>query len=298
MTGRLFYLGPEETFSEQAAKSLLRRSGACMSLVPAKTLQQAIRPLDSFSPREEETDWAVVPYYNLYEGLIQETLDLVTEYRLTILAAERVSIRFALGGLESSSSRDAETIFSHPKALAQCSDYLRRHFPRAAQREIESTAGAVEKIAATSTGLAIARREAFLRYALPILAEDIGNRQYGRANYTEFLLIGRSARSFAEAKRYRTMVAVIPAVDYVGLLADILGQIAFFGINLLKIHSRPALFEHETPNDPQMFYLEMETRIDSREFRLCRDSLELRLARGKEGGEAVVRLLGEYPLFD
>ncbi len=311
MSRSLYYLGPEETFSEQAARLLGRCSGETFELQPVKTLQQAIRGAIA---GEAQGDCAVLPYYNLYEGLIQETLDLITEHQLAILAAQRVAIRFALGGYTQSQhsvgsgatgktgktgdSGDFEIIFSHPKALAQCSDYLGKHFPQAEQRESGSTAAAVEQLAASHNGLAIARAEAFEKRGIPILAEDIGNRQYGRANYTEFLMIGRPVRIFPEAERYRTMVAIIPNVDRVGLLGEILGQIAFFGINLLKIHSRPALSEHETKHDPQMFYLEMASRADSREFRLCRESLDLRLGRTGPDGEGSVRLLGEYPLFD
>ncbi len=302
MSRSLYYLGPEETFSEQAARLLGRRSGEAFALQPVKTLQQAIRGAIA---GESQGDCAVLPYYNLYEGLIQETLDLITEHQLAILAAQRVAIRFALGGYPqgqhsegSGKNGDSETIFSHPKALAQCSDYLGKHFPQAEQRETGSTAAAVEQLTASRNGLAIARAEAFEKRGISILAEDIGNRQYGRANYTEFLMIGRASRTFPEAERYRTMVAIIPNVDRVGLLGEILGQIAFFGINLLKIHSRPALSEHETKHDPQMFYLEMASRADSREFRLCRESLDLRLGRTGPDGEGSVRLLGEYPLFD
>ena len=95
------------------------------------------------------------------------------------------------------------------------------------------------------------------------------------------------------------MIAVIPSVDRVGLLAEILGQIAFFGINLLKIHSRPALSDHSTQNAPQMFYLEMQTKTESKEFQLCRATLDLRLTLGNQTPKAdgVVRLLGDYPLF-
>ncbi|HBT75936.1 MAG TPA: hypothetical protein DEB39_03225 [Planctomycetaceae bacterium] len=309
MNGRIHYLGPEETFTQQAALSLKRRGGGTFELVPAKTLSQAI-----LRTCEHDGDFAVLPYYNLHEGLVQETLDLITERQLTVRAAERIPVRFALGGFHGGSHKGAparlpdpsETaeIFSHPKAIAQCSVYLHSFFPQAEYRELGSTASAVERVAETRSGFAIARCEAFEKRSVPILAENIGNRQYGRTNFTEFLLIGFPDRPgttrfpFAATEPNRTMIAVIPTLDRVGLLADILGQVAFFGINLLKIHSRPALSDHKTEHDPQMFYLEMETRTDSREFRLCRDSLELRLSRsGPSGTEGVVRVLGEYPLF-
>ncbi len=284
----IHYLGPEETFAEQAAKSFASASGLALTLHPAKTLEQAIRLAG-------EDDYAVVPYYNLYEGLIQETVDLIMEHRLTICAAGRVAIRFALGGYE-----PFDAIHSHPKALAQCSEHLRQEYPDLRHHETASTAAAVEWVAQNRRGLAVGRREAFMKHGVPVLRDDIGNRQYGRGNYTEFLFTGRRAISFPDSRRLRTMIAVMPNVDRAGLLAGILGQIAFFGINLVKIHSRPALSAYETDNDPQMFYLEMETRIRSEEFRLCRDSLNLRLSppEGNPDGIKSVHLLGEYPSLD
>ena len=83
----------------------------------------------------------------------------------------------------------------------------------------------------------------------------------------------------------RTLIAIVPTVDYVGLLADILGQIAFFGINLLKIHSRPAPSDDDGPA-PQMFYLETDTPAGSPELRLCFETLEMRLAKQGHGKQA------------
>jgi prephenate dehydratase len=285
---KIHYLGPVGTFTEQAAKMFQNYLPNDYELVPRRTLQDAI----NFAAND---GLAVVPYYNLYEGLIQETLDCVTEYQLTIIAAQRVPVCFAIGGITFE-----PPVFSHQKALAQCSDYLKNKLPGSEQTETSSTSEAAKQVAKTKSGLAIARREALEQNGLTVFADDIGNRQYGRANYTEFLLIGREKLLFAaDNQPNRTMVAVIPSVDRVGLLAEILGQVAFFGINLLKIHSRPALSDHSTPNAPQMFYLEMQTKTESKEFQLCRATLDLRLTLGNQTNKAdgVVQLLGDYPLF-
>ena len=59
------YLGPPETFSEQAAKSFTNDLGGAFSLVPHRTFAQVIAQTAS------KKQWAVIPYYNLLEGLIQ-----------------------------------------------------------------------------------------------------------------------------------------------------------------------------------------------------------------------------------
>jgi prephenate dehydratase len=312
----IYYLGPSETFTEQAAKNFANLLDAqtpdISTLVPQPTLTKTITAVHS--PEQ----FAVVPYYNLIEGLIQETLDLLVEHQLVIDTAHQIPVRFALGGFlpgsngyESFPSFHAEfadnpaaalTVYSHPKALAQCTDFLQAHYPAAAFFSTSSTAEGVRLIAEKRTGLAVARREALEKNRIPVLHDDIGNRQYSRQNYTEFLLVGmrenKICRVLPVTEHERTLIAIIPTVDRVGLLADILGQIAFFGINLLKVHSRPALTEvRGQAQAPQMFYLEMDIAADSPELQLCIETLNMRLAKkGEIPDHRVVQILGSYYL--
>jgi prephenate dehydratase len=339
----IHYLGPVGTFSEQAAQMLGDDLLATMpemtdrscSLTPQPMLSRVIAAIDS------PDAFAVVPYYNLLEGLIQETLDLIVEHQLEVLAARQIPIRLAIGGFVSDVQNAEMPVFSHPKALAQCSVFLEEHFPAVTCRETLSTSQAVQNVADKKFGLAIARRETLESQAVPVLHDDIGNRQYSRQNCTEFLLVGPKTAtgnksqqsdkvgvsgypkdkvgcrspsgnvgdsrlesdSASPARVTRTLIAIIPVTDRVGLLADILGQIAFFGINLLKIHSRPALTDANGPA-PQMFYIETDIAADSPELRLCIETLDMRLAKqgdyddlSRHGDKhKVVRVLGTYIL--
>jgi len=305
----IHYLGPVGTFSEQAAQSLgddmlaqfsvkpSESQFGGFSFVPQPTISRAIAAIDG------PDVFAVVPYYNLIEGLIQETPDLIIERKLEVLAARQIPIRLAIGGFVPECAE--VPVYSHPKALAQSSIFLQAHFPAVTICEISSTSQAVHQVLKHGIGLAIARREALESQGVPVLHDDIGNRQYARQNYTEFLLVGQpnDKRVFVPRPsplcRTRTLIAIIPVIDRVGLLADILGQIAFFGINLLKIHSRPALGDDYGPA-PQMFYLETDMAADSPELRLCIETLDMRLAKHDKGENSpprkVVRVLGTYLL--
>ena len=317
----IHYLGPVGTFSELAAQTLggdlrvmlpERVDGGC-SLVPQPTVSRAIAAIDG------PDAFAVVPYYNLLEGLIQETLDLIVEHKLEVLSARQIPIRLAIGGFVPDAPNAELPVFSHPKALPQCSVFLEKHFSAATYHETFSTSQAVRHVADKRLGLAIARRETLESLAVPVLHDDIGNRQYSRQNTTEFLLVGQKTAGKSDKKgcrhqngnasdgqpgAIRTLIAIIPMVERVGLLADILGQFAFFGINLLKIHSRPALTDIYGPS-LQMFYIETDVAADTPELRLCIESLSMRLAEQGDGddllrhgnGHKVVRVLGTYYLF-
>lgn len=223
-------------------------------------------------------------YYNFLEGLIQESLDLVYEHRLTIRGACRLPIQFAIGGAPGA-------IHSHEKALAQCSDFLKEHHPDAVLKAVASTAEAARLVAEAGEGLAIASRDALAANSLNILAEDIGNRRHGRRNFTDFLLVSAAplAAPPPQADSCRTMVAITPRTERVGLLAEILAQFTFHGLNIAKIHSRPAIDPIEMRIEPQMFYLEVISAADGEDLRHCADALDYRYGRHS------VRVLGSFP---
>ena len=278
------FLGPRNTFSEKAAQVF---AGACAppaELAPAASFEAVARAVGLAADT-----LGVLPYYNFLEGLIQESLDLIVEYDLRIADACRVPISFAVGGWP-----DKENlVFSHPKALAQCSDFLRKHFPDARLETVASTGDAPASVARRGGGCAVASETALENAGLPILARDIANKRHGMPNFTEFLLLSHGEGAAASRQPdgvMRTMVAVAPDFDEPGLLATILGQVAFHRINVAKIHSRPLFLEAAGDTEPQMFYLELMCPLRSPALALCVESLRHRFGR-----EEAVRLLGQFP---
>lgn len=281
---KICYLGPRHTFSEKAALAFAETVLPPAEPSPATSFEAVAQAV-----RQSPDAFGVLPYYNFLEGLIQESLDLIVEYDLRIADACRVPISFAVGGWPEKEN----LVFSHPKALAQCSDFLRKHFPEARLETVASTADAPANVARRGAGCAVASETALENAGLPILAHDIANRRYGKPNFTEFLLLGRAGDSVAPCRSdgvMRTMVVVTPDLDEPGLLANILGQVAFHRINVAKIHSRPLFLETAGDTEPQMFYLELMCPLESSALVLCVESLRFRFGRPES-----VRLLGEFP---
>ena len=280
----LSFLGPRNTFSEKAALAFAGSFAPDVELSPAPSFEAIAR-----SVRQSADTLGILPYYNFLEGLIQESLDLIVEYDLRIADACRVPISFAIGGWP-----DKENlVFSHPKALAQCSDFLRKNFPEARLETVASTGDAPANVARRGGGCAVASESALGNAGLPILARDIANRRHGKPNFTEFLLLGRGEDSAASRQPdgvMRTMIAIAPDFDEPGLLATILGQVAFHRINVAKIHSRPLFLETAGDTEPQMFYLELTCPLRSPALALCVESLRHRFGRTES-----VRLLGQFP---
>jgi prephenate dehydratase len=285
---KIFYLGPPKTFSEQAATVFAGKLGGDMEFVPQPNFQQIAQA----SAAEPLNTVAVFPYYNFLEGLVQESLDLIFEYGLFIQGACRVPIAFFLGGFVAELS--SGSVYSHGKALAQCSDFLKDRLPEAVVKPVSSTAEAARLVKELKDGLAIASREALHEHGLPILASDIGNLRHGRTNFTDFLLVSADCkRLFPQPKKlFRTMVAITPKAERVGLLAEILAQFAFFNLNVAKIHSRPAIDPVQIDIEPQMFYLEVMSSAESEDLQRCTEALNYRY------GKHAVRHLGSFPALN
>ncbi|MBN1266283.1 MAG: hypothetical protein JXA25_12375 [Anaerolineales bacterium] len=285
---KLFYLGPENTYSHSAAKKSATAITPPPELVPRLPLETVV---SSLVLSGSEPALALVPYYNYLEGLVQETLDLIYENEIYIVGSQRLPVRLCLGGF---SPEAPEAVYSHPKALAQCSQYLHKHFPDIPLITTASTTAAAEKVAASGSGMAIASQAALETNGIPILAEDIGNTKYGVSNFTDFFLVSKKSQPLSPPESHLTMVAITPHVDRIGLLQDILLQIAYFDINLAKIHSRPAIDRVENAGDePQMFYLEMVCGQNQERFTRCVDTLQYKFSQ--PGGLDAVRVLGSYP---
>jgi prephenate dehydratase len=287
---KLSYLGPPNTYSEKAAQMVAAQIKADVEVVPMSSVEAVARSLISES--SDRAAFGVMPYYNYLEGLVQECVDLVYEYRLNMVGAQRVPIELCLG--THPDNTEFENVYSHAKALAQCSEYLWQHFPKCHEVAVSSTAESAAIVKENKSGLSIASLEALNYHGLKIIAQNIGNKRHGRVNFTDFYLLSRGEdENYDETRQYLTMIAITPQVDRSGLLAEILGQVAYHELNNAKIHSRPAIDEVSMDVEPQMFYLELMAHRNDPDFIRCIDSLRYRLTpKGKD--TEVVRVLGSY----
>ncbi len=294
------YLRPKGTFSEQAAMKFAGKLEKETALVDLPSLEAVAKSVSSGN-----NDFGIMAVYNYLEGLVQECLDLVYENNLKIIGMERIPIEFSIGQWkESKDLENVGNIYSHPKGLAQCSEFLQKHYPDSNQVAVSSTAEAAKLVSEKKAGLAIASRNALALNGLEIIASDIGNKRHDVQNHTDFYVVTRNdaANDYKQElnnKDCLTMVALIPHFDKVGLLNSILTQIEYYGLNIAKVHSRPALDEIKIDNGkaPQMFYLEMEAHPESDAFKRCAEAIRWKLMpQGKD--IEVVRILGSYKMPD
>lgn len=280
------FLGPSGSFSELAALSFHKENNR-LELTATPSLGKLAKDLCS----NKQKDFGIMAYYNILEGLVQETLDLIYEYKLTIVDVIKVPIVF--NAVKYKGSQDVENIYAHPKGLAQTSDWISKNYPDSVTTPASSNSEAVRKVLAEQKGIGIAGPQACKNSKLQIIGKDIGNKKNDAHNYTNFYVVTKNAPdTFRKKKKCLTMVAVTPHIDKPGLLAEILTQISYYNLNNYKLHSRPAIDDVHLKNyDPQMFYIEIECDQQDERFNRCLDAINYKL---KFKNKQIVRVLGTY----
>lgn len=229
MSERWAYLGPEGTFTEQAARDLA--AGGDAELLPLESVTAAIAAV-----RSGQASAAVVPLENSVEGTVTLTQDeLIHGDEVRIVAETYVSVQFDLLVRPGTTAADIRSIGSHPHGHAQVRDHLRAHFPDAAAIVSSSTAAAAAAVQQGELDAAAAAPVAGERYGLQALATNIG---LNSDAVTRFVLVRLPAPPAPPTGNDRTSL-VISVPNRPGTLLQVLEEIARRGINLTRLESRP-----------------------------------------------------------
>lgn len=269
---RLGYLGPQGTYSEEAAN--LYNSN--LEKVPYPTISEVFNALGS-----GEIDEGIVPLENSIEGTVNITLDLlVGPHDLKITNEVVLDINHCLATRPGVGLKDITAIVSHPQAIAQCQHYLAKTLPGVDIMKVNSTAEAARIVAYNSlTWAAIVNVKAAELNGLNVIANQV---QDWPDNKTRFVVLGKN--EVAQKKGCKTsMIASI--TDRPGGLYQILKEFALRNINLSKIESRPA----KKSLGDYIFYIEMIGHSLEANVSDCLQAIQRQVAS--------IKLLGSYPAF-
>ena len=218
------YLGPEATFTHQAA---IRRFGSSLHYAAQKTIADVFTEVS-----KHRADYGVVPVENSTEGVVTHTLDMFVDSELKVVSQIVLPVQQCL--LSNSPRAKIRKLFAHPQSLAQCRGWVQNHLPRVEIIETSSNARSAELAAKEKFTSAIAGLLAAEKYALRVLEQDI---QDNAANATRFLVLGRQCSPPTANDRTSLMVSV---TDKVGALHSALAAFRRYRINMTKIESRPS----------------------------------------------------------
>ena len=202
-------------------------------------------------------DYGVLPIENSAVGSVTAVYDLMARHKFKIVKAMKLRIRHVLLAPRGVKFEDVREISSHPHALAQCSEFLRKH-PDVRAVPATNTAAAAAALASSQRRdmAVIASRECAELYGLDILNEDISDIT---SNYTRFICISKRTEIYPDADKFSVMMSLNHRP---GALTDVLVKFAAVGVNLTKLESRPVpgsdfefrfIFDFEaSPRDPRV----------------------------------------------
>ena len=278
---RIAYLGPEHTYSHEAART---RFGASARYEPQPSIAAVFQAVEN-----GRVDLGVAPVENTSEGSVGLTLDLLIDTPCAIIAEILMPIRHAIMSRDGDPAK-IQRILSHQQSLGQCRNYLAARYPHCELEAVASNAFAAKRAAEDDSIAAICSAAAADAYGLMIIESNI---QDVVQNTTRFLVLGREQAPVCIRQRREqksvggssvdktSLVFAVP--ERAGALHAALSLFAREKINLTMIQSRP---QRERPW-AYTFFVDLQ---GSRE-----EARVKRALRALDRQALFLKVLGSYP---
>ena len=225
---RVGYLGPEGTFSHQAAE---QHFGDSVDYENLRALSGVFEEV-----ARGHVEFGLVPIENSTGGAIIESLDSFNDYfgQVLIGGEIRTSISFQLLG--NCKLEGVKEIHSKAEALVQCDKWISENIPNAKRIAAQSTAAAagLAKLAADDGVVAVGSVKAGQIYDLNVLADGIEDNPN---NVTRFLVLTK--KTAPPTGNDKTSV-MFTCDDRPGSLVDVLDVFKRYSMNLSHIEKRPS----------------------------------------------------------
>jgi prephenate dehydratase len=230
------------SFHEDAARRYFEDE---IQVVECKTFTSVCNLIDA-----DEVSIAVMAIENSIAGSLLQNYALIRDYHLKIIGEIYIHIQMNLMANPGVSKADIKTIYSHPIAIKQCSEYLERNFPDAQLIENQDTAASGKLVHEKKlmNAAAIGNQRTSEIYELEILDTGL---ETNSKNYTRFLILSKHALPNALSNKASLCFEV---GHYYGALANVLNTFAENKINLTKIQSVPIIGK---PNE-YTFHIDVE----------------------------------------
>lgn len=222
---RVAYLGPEGGFCHVLSRA---HFGAGGSFVECGSVREALEEVS-----RGRAACAVFPFESSSDGLVQTSVTALTDTDLVIVGARTLPLVFGLMGREGSVA-DLEKVYTTPAGHAACQRFLDAELPRVSVIDVRSMKVAAELAQEDATSGAIVPESTGRDQQLALLRENVGDAADTKMRYA--IAAPRPAsRSGADVT-----CLLFSIDDKPGSLFDILRHFAERGINLRRLHSRPA----------------------------------------------------------
>lgn len=218
------YLGPAGSYSQLAAQKMRPND----EKIEGKSFLEVASLVLS-----GKADYAVLPIENTLNGGVTQNVDIL-QYSDGLVAVQELTleINHRLIYKKGADIRKITRIFSHAQALAQCSNYLEKHFSGASLIATPSTSGCVALIANDTDAGIVGSQFDVGEFA--VLDANIADE---KNNYTHFLLVKKG--EIASDKSSKKIYFSATCKHQTGALLSLLTTIKDCSFNMTKIESRP-----------------------------------------------------------
>ena len=223
---KVAYLGPEGTFTQQAA---LKHFGHSAIAMPFSAIDEVFREVEAGA-----VNYGVVPVENSTEGVVNHTLDNFMGSNLKICGEVELRIHHNLMVSDVTNTSSISRIYSHSQSLAQCRKWLDAHYPKAERIAVNSNAEAAKRLKGEWNAAAIAGSMAADLYGLKLIAEKIEDQP---DNSTRFLIIGK--QSVPQSGVDKTSI-VVAMRNEPGALHNLFEPLHRHNIGLTRVETRPS----------------------------------------------------------
>lgn len=275
----LLFLGPEGTYCEIAKNQFL-------SLIPQKDITQipfaTVKSIIEYIDNNPSAA-GIIPIENSIEGIVRETMDNLLNIKdpsVQITAETVIPINHCLVS-KAKDIKKIKKIISHPQALAQCQNFINKHFGcDIEQVEKASTSKAAQELESFDDSYAaIANKRTAELYKLNLLSKNINDE---KDNKTRFIMLSRSTTTQTDSDK--TSIA-FATKNQPGALVKVLNVFDALNINLSYIDSRPS----KKNLGEYIFFADFEGHIKDEPTQKVLDLIKL--------NTNYIKLLGSYRKF-
>ena len=266
---KIFFLGPEGTNSDLAARNIFKDNAKFVPLPSIEDIFEKVAMSHSY--------YGVIPFENSYQGVINSSLNCLIDYDLKILREYNFSVSHHLCSANAEFDlHKIKKITSHPQVFGQCNNWIRNNLPDVEKVVATSTAEAATKAVHDNEFFCIANSYAIELFNLHTHLENI---QDSNDNKTRFLVIGKSIEEKADQNKTSVMINI---ADKPGSLMSILQPFTELNINMTRIETRPS-----RNNDYlHTFFIDFEGYYE--------DEIIIKLLEKLEKMSEELRIIGSY----
>jgi len=244
---KIAYLGPEGTFTHQAAES---RFGAMSEYLSLNSIEAVFKELEA-----KRAKFGVVPIENSRDGVVGETLDLLAKSSVKIVAELYMPIHISFA-TKAKSLKQIKRIYSKDKGFGECREFLTEYgLMNVEQIPVESTAKAAILASEDEESAAICSHIAAKLYGVPVMFENIEDTH---DNTTRFVILSDFKNAISGEDK-TSILAKLKDAHEAGSLVHFLQDFDEQKINLSKIESRPS---KEKSGFGYWFYIDFYGHID------------------------------------